>query len=229
MAIDKEALIKDMLAYIDPAALSYSEWVEVGMAIKAEGLPVSIWDSWSRAGKRQEEKMITTEKITAAASDLRGINIPQKSLSGKFLKQVRKAVGLTAKNICEKFGIKSVAELERKPWGVSEMWLKRYSQATGISSEDIKTLNDTEILLEISLEEMLEMDNLVEFAISKTTEYIEKEKGVLGERINKRLERMSVVQLKDVLDYVKLRISCGDEIKDLYSFEEDEEESCQSK
>ena len=76
---------------------------------------------------------------------------------------------------------------------------------------------------------MLEMDNFVEYAISKTTEYIEKEKGVLRERINKRLEWMSVVQLKDVLDYVKLRISCGDEIKDLYSFEEDEEESCQSK
>ena len=33
---------------IDPCALSYSEWIEVGMALKQEGLPFSAWEDWSR-------------------------------------------------------------------------------------------------------------------------------------------------------------------------------------
>lgn len=38
----------ECLDAIDPAALSYSEWVEVGMALKQEGLPFSAWEDWSR-------------------------------------------------------------------------------------------------------------------------------------------------------------------------------------
>ena len=38
--------------YISPAALSYQEWVSIGMALKHEGFPVSVWDSWSRADSR---------------------------------------------------------------------------------------------------------------------------------------------------------------------------------
>lgn len=37
-----------LLAYIDPAYLSYQEWVNVGMALKYEGYTASDWDSWSR-------------------------------------------------------------------------------------------------------------------------------------------------------------------------------------
>lgn len=33
---------------IDPAALDYSEWLECGMALHAEGLPLSAWRDWSR-------------------------------------------------------------------------------------------------------------------------------------------------------------------------------------
>lgn len=40
------------LKYIDPAALDYQEWVNVGMALKQEGYSVSVWDSWSRNDKR---------------------------------------------------------------------------------------------------------------------------------------------------------------------------------
>ena len=36
------------LAWIDPAACTYQEWCDVGMALKYEGCTVSIWDSWSR-------------------------------------------------------------------------------------------------------------------------------------------------------------------------------------
>lgn len=39
--------IQEMLKYIDPSNLNYSEWIEVGMAIKSEGLDCDVWDSWS--------------------------------------------------------------------------------------------------------------------------------------------------------------------------------------
>ena len=35
------------IAVIDPAALSYEEWCQVGMALKHEGIPCHIWDEWS--------------------------------------------------------------------------------------------------------------------------------------------------------------------------------------
>ena len=53
--MEKEALIKDMLAFIDPAELSYSEWIDVGMAVKSEGLSCDIWDEWSRNDKRYHD------------------------------------------------------------------------------------------------------------------------------------------------------------------------------
>lgn len=37
-----------LLDHIDPSALNYQEWVNVGMALKHEGADVSVWDAWSR-------------------------------------------------------------------------------------------------------------------------------------------------------------------------------------
>lgn len=48
----KEELIRDMLRYIDPSQLTYHEWIDVGMAIKAEGLPLEVWDDWSKSDPR---------------------------------------------------------------------------------------------------------------------------------------------------------------------------------
>lgn len=39
--------IQEALDSLDPTQLSYQEWIDVGMALKAEGLPVSVWDTWS--------------------------------------------------------------------------------------------------------------------------------------------------------------------------------------
>lgn len=44
--------LTNALEYINPAVLTYQEWVNVGMAVKHEGLPCSVWDSWSRADSR---------------------------------------------------------------------------------------------------------------------------------------------------------------------------------
>ena len=40
------------LQYIDVSALSYQEWINVGMALQAEGYDCSVWDNWSRADHR---------------------------------------------------------------------------------------------------------------------------------------------------------------------------------
>lgn len=44
--------ITECLKYIDPASLDYQTWVNVGMALKEEGLPCSVWDDWSRSDSR---------------------------------------------------------------------------------------------------------------------------------------------------------------------------------
>lgn len=38
----------ELLDYIEPGATSYTEWMEVGMALKAEGYTASDWDTWSQ-------------------------------------------------------------------------------------------------------------------------------------------------------------------------------------
>lgn len=44
--------ILEALKHIDVAKLSYQEWVNVGMALKAEGFNVDVWDNWSRNDTR---------------------------------------------------------------------------------------------------------------------------------------------------------------------------------
>lgn len=50
--MDDRQKIIDALRAIDPARLTYQEWIDVGMALKSEGLPCSIWDDWSRNDSR---------------------------------------------------------------------------------------------------------------------------------------------------------------------------------
>ena len=38
----------EILDHIDPAALDYQEWVNVGMALKDEGYTCKDWDNWSK-------------------------------------------------------------------------------------------------------------------------------------------------------------------------------------
>ena len=46
--MDDHRALLDALNALDPALCTYSEWVQVGMALKAEGLTCSDWDEWSR-------------------------------------------------------------------------------------------------------------------------------------------------------------------------------------
>ena len=40
--------LKELLDHINPSILDYQTWAEVGMALKYEGYPCSVWDDWSR-------------------------------------------------------------------------------------------------------------------------------------------------------------------------------------
>ena len=39
--------LKEALEFLSPSALTYDEWVAVGMALKDGGLPVTVWEQWS--------------------------------------------------------------------------------------------------------------------------------------------------------------------------------------
>jgi len=42
----------ELLPYINPAELSYQQWLGIGMALKEEGYLLEDWDCWSKADKR---------------------------------------------------------------------------------------------------------------------------------------------------------------------------------
>lgn len=44
--------IKEILDNLNPAELTYQEWLNVGMALQLEGYSVDVWDSWSKNDSR---------------------------------------------------------------------------------------------------------------------------------------------------------------------------------
>ena len=78
MARSNDELIQ-LLDYINPATLSYQEWVDVGMALKHEGVDVSVWDAWSRADSRYHvgECRKKWESFNGSASPVTGGTIVQ--------------------------------------------------------------------------------------------------------------------------------------------------------
>ena len=46
--MEQRTSLTEIIEYIDPGSLDYQDWVNVGMALKLEGYPVSVWDQWSR-------------------------------------------------------------------------------------------------------------------------------------------------------------------------------------
>lgn len=72
----------ELLDYIDPSDTTYQEWMEVGMALKAEGYTASDWDTWSQKDFRRyragevyakwdsfQDEGITGATITQMAKD----------------------------------------------------------------------------------------------------------------------------------------------------------------
>ena len=70
-------LILEALNYINAADCTYQEWVQVGMALKEEGYPVSVWDSWSRNDTRYHEGECDSKWGTFGGGDIKGGTIVQ--------------------------------------------------------------------------------------------------------------------------------------------------------
>ena len=47
MRMAHENDIKEALDFVSPSALTYEEWLMVGMGLKEAGLPVAVWEQWS--------------------------------------------------------------------------------------------------------------------------------------------------------------------------------------
>jgi len=45
--MDNSRNVLEALEALDPSRLTYEEWIETGMALKAEGYSCSVWDDWS--------------------------------------------------------------------------------------------------------------------------------------------------------------------------------------
>ena len=45
--MEHENELKEALDFVSPSALTYDEWLMVGMALKDSDLPVTIWEQWS--------------------------------------------------------------------------------------------------------------------------------------------------------------------------------------
>ena len=54
--------LQEVLKYIPPGDLDYSEWILVGMALKNEGYDCSVWDRWSARGDPRYVKGVCEEK-----------------------------------------------------------------------------------------------------------------------------------------------------------------------
>ena len=51
--MERQADLKEIIEYINPAELDYQEWLNVGMALKHEGYSLGVWDEWSRNDGKQ--------------------------------------------------------------------------------------------------------------------------------------------------------------------------------
>ena len=77
--------ISEMLTYIDPSGLTYQEWVEVGMAIKAEGLSCDIWDEWSSSDPRYKKDDCRKRWGSFEGSGITGATITHLAKQGGYV------------------------------------------------------------------------------------------------------------------------------------------------
>lgn len=76
--------LNEALKYIDPACLTYQEWVNVGMALKYEGYSVNVWDNWSRNDTRYHagECEKKWESFNGSSAPVTGATIVQMAKEG---------------------------------------------------------------------------------------------------------------------------------------------------
>jgi len=79
--------ILEALNHINVADLSYQEWINVGMALKAEGYDCSVWDEWSKNDSRYKANECERKWATFVGSS--------NPITGGTIVQMAKANGYT--------------------------------------------------------------------------------------------------------------------------------------
>ncbi|MCD8107279.1 MAG: AAA family ATPase [Oscillospiraceae bacterium] len=72
-----ESKILEALESIPVADLTYTEWVNVGMALKAEGYDCSVWDNWSKQDSRYHQGECERKWRTFQGNGVKGGTIVQ--------------------------------------------------------------------------------------------------------------------------------------------------------
>lgn len=92
MPENREEFIRELLNHIDPD-LDYNSWLSVGMAIKDEGLDISVWDEWSRKGRKYKPGCCEAHWDTFKGSGITGASITHLAKEGGWTPQSRDAGG----------------------------------------------------------------------------------------------------------------------------------------
>lgn len=87
----------ELLPYIDPAALDYQGWVNIGMALKHEGYKWEDWDAWSRYDSRYH-----AGECRRKWESFRGANPP---VTGATIVQMAKEHGWKPENTEDDFAL----------------------------------------------------------------------------------------------------------------------------
>ncbi|MCI8678095.1 MAG: hypothetical protein HFF46_07135 [Lawsonibacter sp.] len=77
----------EALEHIDPAGLSYQDWVAVGMGLKEAGYSASDWEDWSRRdGKRYHpgECLRKWESFTGNAEPVTGGTVVKMAMDIRY-------------------------------------------------------------------------------------------------------------------------------------------------
>lgn len=82
--------IKEALNCIDVSKVSYQEWINVGMALKAEGYDCSVWDEWSKNDTRYKEKECERKWATFTGSS--------NPITGRTIVQMAKTYGYSPRS-----------------------------------------------------------------------------------------------------------------------------------
>ena len=85
--MDNTKYILEQLKYIDPALLDYQDWLDVGMALKHEGLSCDVWDEWSRSDTKRYRPGNCAKKwatFSGAASPVTGGTIYHLAVEGGY-------------------------------------------------------------------------------------------------------------------------------------------------
>lgn len=85
--MERKTDLRILLDYINPAACSYQEWVNVGMALKEEGYSASDWEAWSLRDSARFHKGECARKwdtFQGAASPVTGGTIYQMAVEGGY-------------------------------------------------------------------------------------------------------------------------------------------------